>query len=59
VDELQPQVREEMAALGCELTRPSEIARQKPEEVLKRIQEGLDAANEKAISDIYMVCDHN
>ena len=56
LDELHPQTLEAVAALGCELTKLSEIARQKPKCVLERIQEGLNAANGKAISETQMVC---
>ena len=50
VDELLPQVAKDIRALGCEMTKPSEIAKEKVESVFKRIQEGLDRANEKAVS---------
>ena len=51
-DEILPQV---LAQLGCEATTPSEIARQKPEGVMKQIQAGLDEANKKAVSNAQKV----
>lgn len=49
-DELLPQAAKQISALGCELTKPSEVAEQKVEVIMKKIQEGLDEANEKAVS---------
>ena len=49
-DELSPQISRQIADLGCELTKHSEIAKQKVEVVMRRIQEGLDKSNEKAVS---------
>ncbi len=49
-DELSPPISKQIADLGCELTKPSEIAKHKAEVVMKKIQEGLDKSNEKAVS---------
>lgn len=57
-DELLPQIAGEIVALGCKLTKPSEIANQKVEVVLKRIQEGLDRANEGSVSRAQKVKGH-
>ncbi len=50
MDELQPLVKEYLVQLGCKLTKPSEIAKEKVEVVMKNIQEGLDKANETSVS---------
>ena len=50
LDEIIPEIKEELSQLGCESTKPSEIAKQKVEGVMKKIQEGLDKANEHAPS---------
>ena len=49
-DEIQPLAIPYLTGVGCELTKPSEIAKQKPEGVMKKIQEGLDKANEASVS---------
>ena len=54
-DEVLPQATAALEALGCTLTKPSEIAQQKVEAVYKKIQEGLDKANEKAVSNAQRV----
>lgn len=55
-DMLQPQAAIALEALGCTLTKPSEIAQQKVEVVIKKIHEGISKANQNAISDDQKVC---
>ena len=49
-DEMQPQAIPHLTEAGCEITKPSEIAKQKLEGVMKKIQDGLDKANEISVS---------
>lgn len=49
-DEIPPQVLSHLSDLGCEVTKPSEIAQQKVAGVMKKIQAGLDEANKNAPS---------
>lgn len=54
-DELLPQVATALKALGCNLTKPSEIAKLRDYKVLQRIREGLDKANANAVSSAQKV----
>ena len=56
-DELLPQVVTALQALGCSLTKPSEIAKEKNIKVMKRIRQGLDKANQSAVSNAQKVND--
>jgi long-chain-fatty-acid--CoA ligase ACSBG len=40
-----------LSSLNCKFTKVSEVAANKPKEVLDAIQKGIDAANKKAISN--------
>ena len=49
-DELLAQTKQAVADLGSQCTKVSEIVEQKDEAVFKAIQDGLDRANEHAVS---------
>ena len=49
-DELLPQAKQMIAALGSQNTTVSKIVQEKDEAVYRGIQEGLDRANEEAVS---------
>ena len=49
-DELLPQAKQAVADLGSQCTKVSEIVEQKDKAVFTAIQDGLDRANEHAVS---------
>ena len=55
LDKLTPQAVAAMKGLGCDLTKPSEIAEQKVEAVMQQIQKGLDEANKNSQSNAQKV----
>lgn len=55
LDELTPQAAAAMKQLGCDLTKPSEIAEQKVPAVMEQIKKGLDEANKNSISNAQKV----
>lgn len=54
-DELLPLAAAALKEKGCNLSKPSEVAEQKPEAIMQCIQQGLDKANQQAPSNAQRV----
>jgi hypothetical protein len=54
-DEIPTTALAQLREIGCSVTKPSEIAKQKVAGVMNKIQAGLDEANKKASSNAQKV----